>query len=508
MSSTDDDYFPDNQDMSDEDIAQEQANSTSIVLADHKTIEVIDQHKELQLDPDDLIVEEYELHEETEVPAAIEEHVVEENPILKKIAGSNFSDDERIALEFCVEELLTSSKTLSRELDDKIPLSWESVAQKMQDSGFDCTAMQDQKPLRREILSQDNAIYQRLLRKLKEQMDEQEAQRKLAIKIEAQKLQRMSIQYDDRDDDDDDISEFAGGDFIEEIVDDAHLDEKIKCDLCHVNVKRRDMFDHQSVHRNDAPYKCKECGKTFRKKYPLKLHRRVHTQEKPFSCEICGMLFKADGSLKRHMKRHLGEEEKKYQCEFCDTKWLSPYDLNAHRRTHTGEKPFLCHDCGVSFAKISNLNAHQRRHKNIRNYKCDECERAFMSSTELENHKVSHTGIKKYKCDLCGRSFGTNESLSRHKARHPGLLNLVHCPICNRRFRSDKGLQAHMNFGTCTEFKCPKCHLTFKSLNGLTAHHKRSKCMVDVDNDNDDAVIEEEEVDEPTQLLVVTDFMD
>lgn len=128
-----------------------------------------------------------------------------------------------------------------------------------------------------------------------------------------------------------------------------------------------------------------------------------------------------------------------------------------------------------------------------------------MSSTELENHKVSHTGIKKYKCDLCGRAFGTNEALSRHKARHPGLLNLVHCPICNRRFRSEKGLQAHMNFGTCTEFKCPKCHLTFKSLNGLTAHHKRSKCMVDVDTE---MIIEEEEVDEPTNLLVVTDFMD
>lgn len=500
--SSDEDYYPDETELSDEDIA-----GSNIVIENNFELKEI-------LHPDDSVietVEEYELHEE----AIMEEMPVnqEDTPLMKTIRGNHFNENERIALEFCVDEMLTYSKTLSKELDDKIPMNWESVAQRMQDAGYDRNSKQTNNHLynipRRESISQkDNAIYERLLRKLKEQMDEHEAKHKIVPKIEVSDIKKSrNIQIISKAEDD--ISE-AGvmEDYIVDEIeeeDGPDPEEKIKCQFCHVFVKRKDMFDHQSVHRNDAPYKCKECGKTFRKKYPLKLHRRVHTTDKPFTCDICGMLFKADGSLKRHMKRHLGEEEKRYQCEFCETKWLSPYDLNAHRRTHTGEKPFLCHDCGVSFAKVSNLNAHQRRHQNIRNYKCEECERAFMSSTELENHKVSHTGIKKYKCDLCGRAFGTNEALSRHKARHPGLLNLVHCPICNRRFRSEKGLQAHMNFGTCTEFKCPKCHLTFKSLNGLTAHHKRSKCMIDLETET---IIEEEEVDEPTQLLVVTDFMD
>lgn len=271
--SSDEEYFPDPEEFSEEEF------ENNIVVVD-KGFDV------KELDPEDLIetVEEYELHEEIDVSTF--EVNVEESPLIKNIRGTNFNEDEQIALEFCVDEMLTYSKKLSQELDEKIPMNWESVTQKMQDAGYDRTTKQLQnqyyKLPRREFVSQDNAIYQRLLRKLKEQMDDHEEKHRIATKIEASAIKyEEGSAFDDRDDDNNSFLETDQ--IIEEVVDDTHLDEKIKCNLCHVFVKRRDMFDHQSVHRNDAPYKCKECGKTFRKKYPLKLHRRVHTTDKPVS---------------------------------------------------------------------------------------------------------------------------------------------------------------------------------------------------------------------------------
>ena len=39
------------------------------------------------------------------------------------------------------------------------------------------------------------------------------------------------------------------------------------------------------------PFKCEECGKSFKHKHYMKFHTRSHSGEKPLPCENCGKSF-------------------------------------------------------------------------------------------------------------------------------------------------------------------------------------------------------------------------
>ncbi|XP_072798643.1 zinc finger protein 75D-like [Vicugna pacos] len=117
---------------------------------------------------------------------------------------------------------------------------------------------------------------------------------------------------------------------------------------------------HQKERAGEKPFKCQECGKSFRVSADLIKHQRIHTEEKPYKCQQCNKRFRWKSDLNKHLTTHQGI--KPYKCSWCGKSFSQNSHLHTHQRTHTGEKPFTCHECGKKFSQNSHLIKHRRTH--------------------------------------------------------------------------------------------------------------------------------------------------
>ncbi|XP_074104236.1 uncharacterized protein LOC141530807 isoform X2 [Cotesia typhae] len=275
-----------------------------------------------------------------------------------------------------------------------------------------------------------------------------------------------------------------------------HISEKhsglqmlFKCGVCDKVYEKWSSLDvHEATHRQDKPYLCDLCGKSFKHSNNLRGHKRTHldvAKRKRHNCEICGNAFRSRFHLKEHINQHNGD--KPYKCEQCGKSFSKRIQLRQHRLSH-GLNKHSCPICGVSFNRRANMNAHMKRHaKNDGMYTCSVCESRFKSMSELKLHRKEHTendileSIKKkcndkeiYQCKICSRAFPKRSALLNHERTHNGTQPRVECDICGKKFANKSSLKYHTKSIHSTErpHTCQFCDEAFVTKEARLVHER------------------------------------
>ena len=186
---------------------------------------------------------------------------------------------------------------------------------------------------------------------------------------------------------------------------------------------------HQMAQRLPRrPFKCEECGKSFKDKHYMKLHTRTHSGEKPHPCENCGKSFASLSNLITHKKIH--SEERPYPCNQCDKSFkFKPYLKDHIVRCHIAKDPiypsksiendtgklFPCDKCPKYSTTKHSLKVHQLTHTAEKAFACDQCEKTFTLKWNLQVHQQRHLEAKPFLCKSCNKTFKTTGDLYRHK---------------------------------------------------------------------------------------------
>ncbi|XP_060795897.1 zinc finger protein 646 [Neoarius graeffei] len=200
----------------------------------------------------------------------------------------------------------------------------------------------------------------------------------------------------------------------------------------------------------------------------------VVKEERPFKCNICGRSYRHAGSLLNHKNTH---KTGNFTCSFCAKPFSNPMALRNHTRIHTQKKKYVCTTCGKAFRLSSILYNHQKIHaRGVTYYSCHTCGKRFQGKSGLKRHRCYRNGSsgsplsqdgsdKCYMCDQCGRSYRHAGSLLNHKKTHSA--DLLHCSLCLKTFTDHLELQKHSQMA---RHCCPDCGKTFCEFAHLQSH--------------------------------------
>ncbi|KAL3863259.1 hypothetical protein ACJMK2_005024 [Sinanodonta woodiana] len=221
---------------------------------------------------------------------------------------------------------------------------------------------------------------------------------------------------------------------------------KFDCSFCGKTFTSRNWSTYQAHlrwHKNERPFRCNQCDKSYKFVTNLNDHKRTHSGERPFICDFCGSSFTKSLLMRAHIKRkHL--EQKCLHCDKCNSLFSNEADLKQHLKyTHSTARPFECHICHKTYKTKPTLNIHLLTHNEERGFTCDICDKSFKLRGTLRCHMIRHKKQYSVYCDICGKGCYDNKKLKEHKRTHSGEKPFA-CSVCNYRCAIAGNLKKHM----------------------------------------------------------------
>ncbi|XP_059614718.1 zinc finger protein 699-like isoform X2 [Phlebotomus argentipes] len=278
-----------------------------------------------------------------------------------------------------------------------------------------------------------------------------------------------------------------------------------QCETCMRKfTKKQALLDHVSIHKNEKPFCCNRCDKTFRLETHMKIHmKKIHMPStgEPEHCPYCARRYNQLSRLQTHLKNcHRGLPRiprSVPKCTVCSEIFKNMRELIAHVAVHRDErleKIFECAICDLKFRVKHTLARHiEKIHLRLSNewkkkqyYKCPDCEKSYTSKHYMEIHRRIHSSqsddqVDQYiNCEICSKPFKTMFKLKIHMKNHEIIDKLGKmCPYCLKVFDKNKtSLINHLRAGhrglpfntKDPPFRCGVCKDVQKTLDDLKKH--------------------------------------
>ncbi|XP_054287655.1 zinc finger protein 585A-like [Macrosteles quadrilineatus] len=180
-------------------------------------------------------------------------------------------------------------------------------------------------------------------------------------------------------------------------------------------------------------------------------------KRKPFRCPDCGCSYKYKRGLKDHQRVECGNDPQ----------------LACH--LYSASELYKCESCGRAYRHKRNLTEHQT-------FDCNQDPR-FESSAVIRHCVIN--GEVRFPC-TCGKMYKRKQHLVQHRRYECGLPPQFHCPVCPYKAKQKSTLKTHMALKhgnnslqfvtTLTDGSerhvCGVCHRTYKRKKHLTSHQK------------------------------------
>ncbi|KAM3917675.1 zinc finger protein 646 isoform 1-T2 [Leptodactylus fuscus] len=235
----------------------------------------------------------------------------------------------------------------------------------------------------------------------------------------------------------------------------------------------------KSEKKDERPYRCDICNRTYRHAGSLHTHKSTHKHGN-YKCSVCNKEFLNPIAMKTHLRTHTAR--KRAQRVDCGQSFQSSQELSSNNTVHAGEKSFHCPTCNRRFSCQLTLRHHQRTHepsppsslvstKSTRTFSTNSEKKMLQSSGKLRSHKdQANPEDRKYKCKQCGRSYLHAGSLFNHQKTHN--IGVYKCPNCLKVFSNLLAFKNHLRIH---RYNCTECGKAFRNSSDLVAHTKIHK---------------------------------